>query len=304
LMAPIGVDLCAAYAIAGEYSKIVEVAPKVLALLEKTRRESESFSGGFNAYSQLLVEYGWAMGWLGRFKEGQAQCEKGLRFAYGINDLYSIGWGEFMYGFVFAVWGHGENAVEHFQKAVSYAEKAEFVAISGITQGAIGWGYYLLGELETARQHAERAIKIQNDVGIPYGLSLSYWILGMVHLDWDDLKSAQSYTEEALKLSQNNNEKQLEGVSRLFLGRILGKAEESQYGKAKECILQGIKIFDKLKLKPFVSQGYLYLGELYADTGQTEKALETLKKAESAFQKMGMDYWLQRTQEVLERVEG
>ena len=63
-------------------------------------------------------------------------------------------------------------------------------------------------------------------------------------------------------------------------------------------------ILDELKLKPWTTQGYLHLGELYADRGQSEKALETLKKAEDAFQEMGMDCWLRRTQEVLERVQG
>ena len=40
-----------------------------------------------------------------------------------------------------------------------------------------------------------------------------------------------------------------------------------------------------------------------AEAGQKEKALEALKKAESEFQNMGMDYWLRKTQEVLARVE-
>ena len=44
--------------------------------------------------------------------------------------------------------------------------------------------------------------------------------------------------------------------------------------------------------------------ELYADTGQREKAFETLNRAEGMVQEMGMDYWQRRTQEVLERVEG
>ncbi|GAG25692.1 unnamed protein product, partial [marine sediment metagenome] len=37
---------------------------------------------------------------------------------------------------------------------------------------------------------------------------------------------------------------------------------------------------------------------------QKEKALETLKKADGMFREMGMDYWLRRTQEVLERIQG
>jgi len=74
--------------------------------------------------------------------------------------------------------------------------------------------------------------------------------------------------------------------------------------KAEEYVLQGIKMSDELKLRPCFSQGYFFLGELYVDTGQREKALETLKKAEGMMQEMGMDYWQRRTQEVLERVQG
>ncbi|GAJ23573.1 unnamed protein product, partial [marine sediment metagenome] len=63
----------------------------------------------------------------------------------------------------------------------------------------------------------------------------------------------------------------------------LGKADLSQGGKAEEYILQGIKIFDELELKAWSPTAYLFLGELYTDMGQREKALETLKKAEAAF---------------------
>lgn len=38
---------------------------------------------------------------------------------------------------------------------------------------------------------------------------------------------------------------------------------------------------------------------MYANTGQKNKAVETLKTAENLFQKMEMDYWLAKTHEVL-----
>jgi hypothetical protein len=43
------------------------------------------------------------------------------------------------------------------------------------------------------------------------------------------------------------------------------------------------------------------LEELYLDTGQREKALENLKKAGAMFKEMGMDCWLAKTPEVLDR---
>jgi hypothetical protein len=42
---------------------------------------------------------------------------------------------------------------------------------------------------------------------------------------------------------------------------------------------------------------------MYADTGQKDKALETLRTADKLFQEMGMDYWLAKTQEVLESLK-
>ena len=61
---------------------------------------------------------------------------------------------------------------------------------------------------------------------------------------------------------------------------------------------------EELKVKPYAAQGHLALGELYADMGQKEKALGALKKAQSMFREMDMDYWLRKTQNALEAIKG
>ncbi len=301
LMAATAFDLCVSYNRAAQFLKVAEVAPRVLALLESTQRESESFGRGLNVYSVLLANYGTAMGTLGNFEEGEALCEKGLRYAREINDLYGIGVVEFYYSNLFLVKGDGEKLIEHSQEAIRYGEETQMVAILGLAWTSLGYGYYLLGELETARKHIERGLKTQTDTGLPFVLSLHYWALSNVHFDSGDLENARSCVEKALELAQTNNERSVEAESRMWLGRVLSKADISQADKAEECILHGIRIVDELKLIPLCSEGYLYLGELYADTGQKEKALETLKKAEAEFKEMGMDYYLRRTQAVLEQ---
>ena len=82
----------------------------------------------------------------------------------------------------------------------------------------------------------------------------------------------------------------------------MGKTDPSQSDMAAEYILKGIKILDDLKIKPWCAEGYLYLGELYASTGNKEVALNNLRKAESIFQEIGMDYFLSKTQEILSRL--
>jgi tetratricopeptide (TPR) repeat protein len=148
----------------------------------------------------------------------------------------------------------------------------------------------------------EEGLKIQTDAGIPYHLSRGYFALNMVHFDSGDIKTARGCVEEALRLSKKCSEKHFEACSRIWLGRILGQAGRAEAGKAEEYILEGIKILEELRLRPVSAQGHLFLGELYADRGQREKALENLNRAEAMFQEMSMDYWLARTQEVLDRL--
>jgi tetratricopeptide (TPR) repeat protein len=141
---------------------------------------------------------------------------------------------------------------------------------------------------------------MQMDIGFP--VSYIHWFLSFVHFDLGNLNEAKVHAEQALSLAQTNHQKYYEGGSRIQLGRILGKIEGSQLRKAEEHILKGMKIMDELEMKPFYAQGYLNLGELYADARQKEKALENLKKAEAMYQEMGMDYWLAQTRKLLEMV--
>ena len=138
------------------------------------------------------------------------------------------------------------------------------------------------------------------DIGFPVS-TIHIW-LSLVYSDLGNLNEAKVHAEQALNLAQTGHQKFLEGVSWFTLGRIFGKTEGSQLEKAEKHILQGMKILDELKTKPHYAMCYFNLGELYADAGQKEKAIENLKKAEAMFQEMGMDYWLARTKKLLEMV--
>jgi len=300
LMASNAFDLCTSYTAAGRFLKTIEVAPRVLDLLEKTKRESEFFSRPINIYSGLCTYYGHSLGHSGNFEEGKVFCDKGLRTAGGIDDLRTLGFVELYYGYFLTTKGDGKSALGHFQNSIKYLEEVKWIFLLGLAWSGLGIAYHYLGEMETARKHIEKGLRIQIDARIEWRLSFHYWYLGATHLDLGDLKSARSFIDEALKLSEKNNEKHIEGTSRTLLGRISGKTDPSQNNKARECILRGIKILEELKLKPLYAQGYLFLGELYVDGGQKEKALQNLKRAEVMFREMKMDYWLAKTQGALE----
>lgn len=121
----------------------------------------------------------------------------------------------------------------------------------------------------------------------------------MVYLARGNLEKASIHAQEALTFSLKNHELENEGLSRILLGQVIAKTEQSKFDDARQSMVEGIKILENLKLRSQYAVGYFELGELHADNGHTEKALENLKKAEAMFQEMGMDYWLGKTQEVL-----
>ena len=92
-------------------------------------------------------------------------------------------------------------------------------------------------------------------------------------------------------MAQEGEIKLGEGISQIYLGAILGAADTSRGAEAEEHILQGIRLAEELGLRPMCSIGNFYLGQHYARTGHREEALQALKKAEAAFQEMGMDFW-------------
>ena len=195
--------------------------------------------------------------------------------------------------------GEGQNAIEHARRAVDLLTEIKGYAILGVAWNYSAWGHYLMGEFGTARKDIEKALKTLRETGMSFWVSFGFLLSSMVHYDSGDLENAQESLKEAIKLSEQNDENSVLGYSKIWLGRVLGKVNLAKRDKANELIMQGIKLLDDLKIKPWSSQGYLFLGELYLNTGKRDKAIENLKRAEGMFLKMGMDYWLGKTQEVL-----
>jgi tetratricopeptide (TPR) repeat protein len=301
LMAPIGADLSLLYFWMGEFFKVIDVASEVIALLEKAQKQADFFGRPYNVYAFLLAQHSVCMWRLGNFEEGKVLFDKGLDFAHKIKDLFALSLLELHHGWNLNLMGDAKNAIAHSQNSIKYAEEGQNVSLLPVPTITLGWAYWLQGELETARKYMEKGLKAQIDAGIPYDLSFFYSCSAMVDLDSGDLKKAQQRAEEALQIAQKNHQHG-EGFVWVVLGRIFGKSDPPQTGKAEESILKGIKILENLKIKLYYTPGYYYLGELYVDTGQKDKALETLKKTENMFREMGMDYWLGKTKEVLTRL--
>jgi len=306
LMATNCFELCISCLNGGSYTRIAEAAPGVLDLLEKAHLEDRSDLGkyyNFNLYSGIKVAYGLSLGSLGEMERGLALCEEACRFAEETGNAYAMALTEQECGLLLILNGDGKGGIEHLEKCVSIGEQSQWLVGLWLAPTYLGYAHYVLGELEVARAHFEKRLEIYRSTQFPMFMSLNCWGLGMVCFELGDIETARGHIEESLRLAKKHGEKWQDGRSTVALGKVLGKAYPSQSAEAEGLILEGIRMLEELRIKPSQAEGCLYLGELYADTGQTEKAVATLNKANGMFREMGMDYYVAKADKALEKLE-
>ena len=301
-LAQSGPDLCLSYGTRGEYGKAIDVALKVTDAIERAGRESETFGGPTNVYPALLSISGNNSAYLGNFEEAKALVEKGLKAAKIYANPMTLGICHLNYGWVQLNKGEAKPASEHFSSSIRCFEDAKFMQPLAFAWTGSGLAHLILGDPETGKNHVEKGLTIHREAGIVWNLSLHVYSLGICHHSAGDLKSAQDSFEEALRLSQDNQEKFIEGKSRTWLGRILWLVDSSKRNEAEGLIQSGIEILESLETRPDLSIGYLFLGELHLGGGMRERAEEYLRKAEKNFRHMGMDHWSAETERLLEQL--
>ena len=168
LIAPIAFSLFMSYSGLGLYYKIVDKAPAVIDLIERTGRQSDFFSGFLNPYSTICTMCGLGMGHLGNFKEGKIFLEKGLGSATEINDLRTLGFVELFYGHFFSIKGDWKPAIEHLQDSIKYLKEVKWLMGLAMARSGLGAAYSYLGDPKTAKSMRKRALESTVRAGLNF----------------------------------------------------------------------------------------------------------------------------------------
>lgn len=288
----------------GDFQKAADIVERAVVLMEKIGKTSDRFGTSFPLHPTLIAVHGYAKGMLGDFAQGEPCCERVVRLALESKEPRTLAIAEVICGFVSVVRGKDlESCQRHLRSSIRSAEEARFSPYLPLAWTCMGWAEWMLGNLEAARDCGRKAVSTQIEGSLSVMSSLAHLLLGAVSLDSGDLVGARTSMEEALRLSQASGERYIEGRAGAWLGRVLGKADVYQAAVAEERILQGIRLLEQLQIKPWQAEGHLLAGELYADTGQEQKALASLMKAQGMFQEMEMTHWLSRSQRALDRLQ-
>ena len=130
---------------------------------------------------------------------------------------------------------------------------------------------------------------------------LSLFSLCICNFYSGDLARAIEQMEEAYRLAERNQEKHNAGKSLIWLGRLTGLEDSPNINKAIDHIQRGLKILNDLETSPDVAISHLFLGELYWNLSNTDKASSHLKTASEMFEEMGMNNWLDKARAILDK---
>ncbi|HEB74078.1 MAG TPA: CHAT domain-containing protein, partial [Candidatus Desulfofervidus auxilii] len=101
------------------------------------------------------------------------------------------------------------------------------------------------GYLELALESQLEALRIHQELNMPFDLALDYGNLGTIYLDMKEVTKSEEYFKKSLELAQKLNYSQMIWYCQTGLGRILleqGKREESlTYFKQAIDILEGLR---------------------------------------------------------------
>jgi len=296
LMAPIARDLTSAYMFAGELQKAVPIFSKVIPLIEKANKQSESFGRPASVYTFLCGLAGFITSFLGSFNEAENLCQKSFSNAIQNNNIFELAYSEFSYGLTMMQKGNGPSTVKHLQKCVDYLEKSQMSTLMDPALAILGLGYIFQGDLGNATKFVDRAIAAASQSGAATGNAiLTKSISAMVYNEIGNMEKAYSCVTEAVQLLKEQVVGAWEGITYIVLGLVLAKMGSERYGEAVESIENASIILRKYGIRPWMAIGFLTLGEIYVHSRQIKKAKAALKKAKGMFKEMEIDYWLKRT---------
>ena len=228
-------DLYNVYTNFGEYTKLVSICTHIIDLLEKNKMETDFCGRPLAIYPVTCAYCAYGLAFLGDFENGIIFIEKGLKVAEALQDQRSL-------GLFYLLRGDGKSSFDHLQISLKCADEVKWTILSAFATCNLGASYILLGEYESAQKHLEAGIVIQKEVQVEGLLSWNYCSLASIQYEMGDYEAASSAIEKALSLAQKHHEKDAEGSSRIWLGRIISKSDRSQFNLAEKSIIEGIDI--------------------------------------------------------------
>ena len=295
-MARTAPDVCLSYLAAGFFQKADEAARQMIAHLEEVDRLSDNFGGPATVYPALFTMRAQALAFQGRFDEAYAECEKGLDLAARYGNKTTLGLADYYYGHVAAIRGDADRAVEFSLKAAPVLEEVKFRLPVTMCLTNLGLGLAMRGQTDEASARVRQALETHLETGLTWNRSFilivsafCLYLQGNRNTARDELARARDFAREA-------HEKIFEGAALIWMAWLA--AGEDEPG-AVAWLDRGQALLGQLGARPFSAMGRMCRSRVAKKNGRVSAATEELTRARDMFADMGMNWWRQKAEHLL-----
>jgi tetratricopeptide (TPR) repeat protein len=157
-------------------------------------------------------------------------------------------------------------------------------------------------QLEDARTFYEKALKAIKDTPHRRYLEAVYYNLVQVALELNDRPAAERYYKEGFPLVELNPERDAPRFD-FLKARLLTGGDSPDFERAETLFTKSIQADQKSGTVLLAAQTRLYLAQMFAQKGETERSVSLLNEARDQFKKWGVPIWQQKCELVLIRLE-
>ena len=240
---------------------------------------------------------------LGRFAEGSALGDEGLRIAEAVDHPGSFMYASAEVGLLFLRQGDLPRALPLLERAMAICQDVDFPLWFPRMAAALGTAYALSGRIADAVPLLTRAMEQATAMARGNSRRLGR-LLGEVQLLAGCLDEAQTLAERTLALARAQQERGNQAYALRLLGDIAARRDPPESALAEAHYRQSLALADELGMRPLQAHCHRGLGTLYATLGQREQARAALAAAIALYRAMDMTFWIPQTEAALTQVEG
>ncbi|MBI2468196.1 MAG: AAA family ATPase [Candidatus Rokubacteria bacterium] len=285
----------------GDHRRAEESLRRVVQSLEGDRSRERFGLHGFPAVLARCY-LAWTLAEGGRFDEGIAHGEEGVRIAEAVDHPYSLAFACWCMGHVYLVKGDFGRAIHLFERGRALSLDWNLTVLSPALTRLLGHAYVLSGRVADGLPLLHEGLRAWESMGARFFRALALVQAGEASLLAGRLEEGRGFGEQALALAREHAERGYEACALRVLGDIASHPDPPEVETAESYYRQALGLAEGLGMRPLMAHCHLGLGRLHRKIGDRAKAKEHLTAATTLYREMDMGFWLAQAKAALGEV--
>jgi class 3 adenylate cyclase/DNA-binding SARP family transcriptional activator len=292
--------LATAYLTQGDFRQAENIILKSLPLLEGELGRVRFGFPGFPAVVARTFLTG-VLAEQGKFEQGIAQGEEGVRLAEALEHPYSQVSIRWSFAYLYSAKGEPGRAIELLKQGLALAHDWGLPYFVARYTVSLCHAYALAGQMAECRPLLDRTVGAFKKPVVASDQAGLMLLVGDACVLADRLSDALHLAKRALTVTRDGGQRSHEARALWLLGDVVARSDSSN--EAEDYFRDALALAAKLGMRPLMAHCHHSLGKFYWRTGARERAQGHVATAKTMYVDMGMTYWLEHAEAEMRQLQ-